>query len=113
MPQGRRRKGRDVVERHGVTQVATLRWITRRCLRNPASSFSVHRLHQDLKAQGHGVAKDAVHAMVAHLVDAFLITTVAVSTESERRRNSNPRKAYPVDAGVDVQPAYQWLLDGR
>lgn len=91
---------RDVVERHGVTQVAALRWVTRQCLRNPASSFSVHRLHQDLKAQGHGVAKDAVHAMVGHLVDAFLITTVPVSTESERRRNSNPRKVYPADAGV-------------
>ena len=35
-----------------------------------------------------------------HLVDAFLITMVPVSTESERRRNSNPRKVYPVDAGV-------------
>lgn len=91
---------RDVVERHGVTQVAALRWVTRHCLRNPAASFSVHRLHQDLKAQGHGVAKDAVHAMVAHLVDAFLISTVPLSTESERRRNSNPRKVYPVDAGV-------------
>ena len=91
---------RDVVERHEVTQVAALRWVTRHCLRNPASSFSVHRLHQDLKAQGHGIAKDAVHAMVGHLVDAFLIATVPVSTESERRRNSNPRKAYPVDAGV-------------
>lgn len=91
---------RDVVERHGVTQVAALRWVTRQCLRNPASSVSVHRLHQDLKAQGHGVAKDAVHAMVGHLVDAFLITMVPVSTESERRRNSNPRKVYPVDAGV-------------
>ncbi len=91
---------RDIVERHGVTQVAALRWITRQCLRNPAASFSVHRLHQDLKAQGHGVAKDAVHAMVGHLADAFLITTVPVSTESERRRNSNPRKVYPIDPGM-------------
>ncbi len=91
---------RDVVERHGVTQVAALRWVTRQCLRNPAASFSVHRLLRDLKAQGHGVAKDAVHAMVGHLVDAFLITTVPVSTESERRRNSNPRKVYPVDPGM-------------
>ncbi len=91
---------RDVVERHGVTQVAALRWVTRQCLRNPAASFSVHRLYQDLKAQGHGVAKDALHAMVGHLVDAFLISTVPLATESERRRNSNPRKAYPVDPGM-------------
>jgi len=50
---------RDVVERYGVSQVAALRWLVRQCLRNPAGSFSAHRLHQNLRAQGHGVAKDA------------------------------------------------------
>lgn len=91
---------RDVVERHGVSQVAALRWLVRQCLRNPAGSFSVHRLHQDLKAQGHGVAKDAVHAMLDHLMDAFLISAVPLATESERQRNSNPRKLYPADPGL-------------
>lgn len=91
---------RDVVERYGVSQVAALRWLVRQCLRNPAGSFSVHRLHQDLKAQGHGVAKDAVHAMLGHLLDAFLLSAVPLATDSERRRNSNPRKLYPVDPGL-------------
>lgn len=91
---------RDVVERRGVTQVAALRWLTRQCLKNPTGSFSVHRLHQDLKAQGLGVAKDALHAMVGHLEDAFLLRCVPLATESERRRNSNPRKIYPVDTGM-------------
>ena len=90
---------RDVVERYGVSQVAALRWLVRQCLRNPAGSFSVHRLHQDLKAQGHGVAKDAVHAMLGHLLDAFLLSAVSLATDSERRRNSNPRKLYPADPG--------------
>src|SRR6185436_5687278 len=81
---------RDVVERYGVSQVAALRWLVRQCLRNPAGSFSVHRLHQDLKSQGHGVAKDAVHAMLGHLLDAFLLSSVPLATESERQRNSNP-----------------------
>lgn len=91
---------RDVVERYGVSQVAALRWLVRQCLRNPAGSFSAHRLHQDLKAQGHGVAKDAVHAMLGYLLDAFLLSAVPLATESERRRNSNPRKLYPVDPGL-------------
>ena len=91
---------RDVVERYGVSQVAALRWLVRQCLRNPAGSFSVHRLHQDLKAQGHGVAKDAVHAMLGHLLDAFLVSAVPLATESERQRNSNPRKLYPLDPGL-------------
>ena len=91
---------RDVVERYGVSQVAALRWLVRQCLRNPAGSFSAHRLHQDLKAQGHGVAKDAVHAMLGHLLDAFLLSAVPLATDSERQRNSNPRKLYPADPGL-------------
>lgn len=91
---------RDVVERYGVSQVAALRWLVRQCLRNPAGSFSAHRLHQDLKAQGHGVAKDAVHALLGHLLDAFLLSSVPLATDSERRRNSNPRKLYPADPGL-------------
>ncbi|MCC6651876.1 MAG: ATP-binding protein [Candidatus Eisenbacteria bacterium] len=91
---------RDVVERHGVSQVAALRWLVRHCLRNPAGSFSAMRLHRDLKAQGHGVAKDAVHAMLGHLLDAFLISSAPLATESERQRNSNPRKLYPADVGL-------------
>jgi predicted AAA+ superfamily ATPase len=91
---------RNVVERYGVSQVAALRWLVRQCLRNPAGSFSAHRLHRDLKAQGHGVAKDAVHAMLGHLLDAFLLCAVPLATDSERRRNSNPRKLYPVDPGL-------------
>ncbi|MBI2800751.1 MAG: ATP-binding protein [Gammaproteobacteria bacterium] len=90
---------RDVVERYAVSQVAALRWLIRQCLRNPASSFSAHRLYHDLKAQGHSVAKDAVHAMLGHLMDAFLISAVPLATESERKRNSNPRKLYPADPG--------------
>jgi predicted AAA+ superfamily ATPase len=38
--------------------------------------------------------------MLGHLRDAFLITTVPLATESERRRNTNPRKVYPVDPGL-------------
>ncbi|HVT44054.1 MAG TPA: ATP-binding protein [Thermoanaerobaculia bacterium] len=91
---------RDVIERHGVTQVTALRWLVRQCLRNPAGSFSVHRLYQDLRAQGHAVGKDGVHAMLGHLIDAFLLSAVPLATESERQRNSNPRKLYPVDPGL-------------
>lgn len=91
---------RDVVERFEVSQVTALRWLVRQCLRNPAGSFSVHRLAQDLKSQGHGVARDAVNAMLGHLTDAFLLSTVPIATDSERQRNSNPRKIYPADPGL-------------
>jgi predicted AAA+ superfamily ATPase len=91
---------RDVVERYQVSQVAALRWIARGCLRNPAAPLSAHALYRDLKAQGHAVSKDTVHALLGHLVDAFLLTLVPLATDSERRRNTNPRKVYPVDPGL-------------
>jgi len=91
---------RDVIERHEVSQVAALRWIIRHALRNPCGSFSANRLHADLRSQGMPVAKETVHALLDHLTDAFLISAVPVATESERRRNTNPRKVYPVDPGL-------------
>jgi predicted AAA+ superfamily ATPase len=91
---------RDVVERYRISQVEALRWLVRHCLRNPAGRFSVHRLHRNLRSQGHGVGKDAVHAMLGHLLDAFLLSAVPLATESERQRNSNPRKLYPADPGL-------------
>jgi predicted AAA+ superfamily ATPase len=38
--------------------------------------------------------------MLGHLVDAFLLSAVPVATDSERQRNSNPRKIYPADPGL-------------
>jgi len=46
------------------------------------------------------VAKDVVHAILGHLTDAFLLTMVPLATDSERKRNSNPRKIYPADPGL-------------
>jgi predicted AAA+ superfamily ATPase len=91
---------RDVVERCQVSQVAALRWIARACLRNPAALLSAHALYRDLKSQGYAVSKDTVHALLGHLVDAFLLTLVPLATDSERRRNAKPRKVYPVDPGI-------------
>jgi len=91
---------RDVLERYGVSQVSALRRIVRHCLRNPAGKMSVHRLFLDLKAQGYSVSKDSVHALLGHLVDAYLLEAVPLHTASERQRNSNPRKIYPADPGL-------------
>lgn len=91
---------RDVIERHGVSNVLALRRLTRQLLGAAAGLFSVHRFFNDQKSQGVAVSKDALHAMLGHLEDAFLIRLVPLHTASERQRQSNPRKAYPVDSGL-------------
>jgi len=91
---------RDVIERHNVSQPQVLRWMAGQLLGNPAGAFSINRFHGDLKSRGVSVSKETLHANLAHLEDAFLLRSVAIATDSERRRQVNPRKVYPVDTGL-------------
>ena len=91
---------RDVVERHGVSNVTGLRWLVRHLLGNAAALFSVEKFYAALKSQGVAIAKDTVHQMLAHLEDCFLVRMVWMESASERQRMVNPRKAYPVDTGL-------------
>jgi uncharacterized protein len=91
---------RDVVERHGVSNVTALRWLVRHLLGNAAGTFSVERFHAAMRSQGLGVSRDTVHEHLAHLVDAFLVRVLWMEADSERRRMVNPRKVYPIDPGL-------------
>ncbi len=91
---------RDVSERHGVTNLAGLRWLVRHLLGNPAGTFSVEKFYARLKSQGIAISRDTVHQLVGCLEDCFLVRTAWIETTSERRRMVNPRKAYPVDPGL-------------
>lgn len=91
---------RDVVERHAVSNPAALRWMIRHLLGNAAGTFSIQRFYGDLRSQGIAVAKDTLHAYLGHLEDAFLVRTLPIAADSERRRMVNPRKVFPVDPGL-------------
>ena len=91
---------RDVVERHNLSQPQVLRWMVQQLLGNPAGAFSINKFHGDLKSRGVAVSKDTLHSLLAHLEDAFLLSSVAIATDSVRRRQVNPRKVYPVDTGL-------------
>jgi predicted AAA+ superfamily ATPase len=91
---------RDVVERHGVSQVVGLRWMVRHLLGNAAGKFSVEKFYSALRSQGLSISKDTVHELLAYLEDCFLVHTVWIEADSERKRMVNPRKAYPVDPGL-------------
>ena len=91
---------RDVVERHGVRNVAGLRWLVRHLLGNAAGLFSIEKFRAALKSQGIPIAKDTLHQLLGYLEDCFLVRTVWMESASERQRMVNPRKAYPVDPGL-------------
>jgi predicted AAA+ superfamily ATPase len=91
---------RDIVERHGVTNVVGLRWLVRQLLGNAGSLFSAQKFFAALKSEGVVISKDTVHALLSHLEDCFLVRTVWLESSSERQRMVNPRKAFPVDPGL-------------
>jgi len=91
---------RDVLERHNLSQPQVLHWLVRQLLGNAAGAFSINKFHADLKSRGVAVAKDTLHQQLAHLEDAFLLCSIDLATDSERRRQVNPRKVYPVDTGL-------------
>lgn len=91
---------RDVVERHGVSNVTGLRWLVRQLLGTAAGLFSVEKFYAVFKSQGLSISKDTVHQLLGYLEDCFLVRIVWVEAASERQRMVNPRKAYPVDPGL-------------
>ncbi len=91
---------RDVVERHGVTNVAGLRWLVRHLLGHAGASFSVEKFYAALRSQGIAIGKDTLHQMLGYLEDCFLVRLLWMESASERQRMVNPRKAYPVDQGL-------------
>ncbi len=90
---------RDVVERHGVTNVVALRWLVRHLLGEAGSPFSVEKFYRTLKSPGFAVSKDTLHQLLGYLEDCFVVRTVWIQADSEPQRMVNPRKAYPVDPG--------------
>ncbi|MCC5789011.1 MAG: ATP-binding protein, partial [Opitutales bacterium] len=91
---------RDIIERHKVSNATALRWMTRRLLANPAGLFSVTKFEAELKSQGIGVGRETLYQFLAYLEDAFLLQIVPIATDSEKRRQVNPRKVYPLDPAL-------------
>jgi hypothetical protein len=91
---------RDVVERHAVTHPLALRWLVRQLLGNAGGLFSINKFYTDLKSQGVAIGKDTLHDYLGYLEDAFLLRSVTIASDSERRRRVNPRKVYPIDPGL-------------
>jgi predicted AAA+ superfamily ATPase len=91
---------RDIVERHEIAHPSALRWMIRRLLSAPGGLFSITSFAKDIKSQGIRVGRELLYSYLDHLEDAFLVHTIPVATDSEKRRQVNPRKVYPADTSL-------------
>ena len=90
---------RDIVERYNISNPTALRWMVRRLLSSPGGLFSISKFNVDLKSQGISVGKETLMEYLDHLEDAYLCESISIQTDSEKRRQVNPRKIYPIDTG--------------
>lgn len=91
---------RDIIERFNVTNITVLKTLIRHLIKNAGSRFTVNKFYNQLKSQGFKVAKTTIHEYLDYLQDAFLLYTVSIYTNSERRRMVNPVKPYIIDPGL-------------
>lgn len=91
---------RDVIERHGVSNVEALRSLLYRVLRQPATKLSINKVYLDFKSQGLRVSKDDLYAFMRYLNDAYLLFQLPLWTRSEKKRQVNPKKIYVIDNGI-------------
>lgn len=91
---------RDIIERHGITNTALIKYLIKALLKNSAAPFSVNKFYKDIKSQGHAVGKDTLYDYMNYLEDAFLVFSVPLFTESHRKREINPKKIYAIDTGL-------------
>ena len=91
---------RDVAERHRVANIAALRALVQRVMRNPTAKLSVNKFYLDLRSRGLRVSKDDLYAFLQHLSDAYLVFPVPLWSRSEKKRQVNPKKIYVIDNGI-------------
>lgn len=91
---------RDIAERHQLTNLPAIRWMTRQLLGNAGGRFSANRFHRDLASQNVRCSVNGILEIYNHLEDAFLIQGARIESASERQRQVNPIKRYPIDPGL-------------
>jgi hypothetical protein len=88
---------KDLVERYGVSNPIVLRQLLKRCLGQPASTISTHKLYNEFRSLGIELSKDTLYRYIEHLEESYLIFALPISDRSLRRQAMNPKKRHPVD----------------
>ncbi len=91
---------KDIIERHNISNIALLKYLTKTMLINSAALFSINKFYNDIKSQGYKVSRETLYNYVDFLEDAFLIFNVRLYSESARAQQTTPNKIYAIDNGL-------------
>ncbi|MFH0725671.1 MAG: ATP-binding protein [Pseudomonadota bacterium] len=91
---------KDVIDRHGVSNVTVLKHLVRHIMNSPGGKFSVNKFYNTMKSMAIKCTKNSLYEYLDHLVDAFVFSRVPIHSRSEKSRLINPAKIYTVDTGL-------------
>ena len=91
---------KDIIERHGVSNVTALKHMVRSAMASPGGKFSVNKFYNTLRSMSVKCTKNNLYDYLDHLVDAFVFSKVPIHTRSEKVRLINPNKIYTIDTGL-------------
>ena len=91
---------RDIIERHDITSVQSLRYTLDYILCNYARKASIRSISGVLKNLGFSDNRENVADYLSYLNDAYLIYPVPLRTDSLAVRRTNPGKYYVIDVGL-------------
>ncbi len=94
---------RDIVERHEIKSVRTLRMMMNAILASFSKEFSINRFYNSLKSQRIKVSKNTLYDYMQHFEDAFFVFPVRKFDPSRRKSEQSLPKVYLVDTGYAFQ----------
>lgn len=108
---------RDVLERHEVPSVQSLKYTLDHVVHNYARKTSTRAISGVLKNLGMSSNREFIADYLDYLADAYLLYRVSIRTDSLAVRRSNPDKYYIVDTGLvramtpKIEAERGWLLE--
>lgn len=108
---------RDVLERHEVPSVQSLKYTLDYVVHHYARKASTRAISGVLKNLGMSSNREFIADYLDHLADAYLLYRVSIRTDSLAVRRSNPDKYYIVDTGLvramtpKIDAERGWLLE--
>ncbi|MCQ2380442.1 MAG: ATP-binding protein, partial [Victivallaceae bacterium] len=90
----------DVVERYGISNLPTLRYVMARAFHNPCSKLSANSIYGELKSRGIKADREGVSTYIDCFCRAYLLFQVPFHSDSLSRKRVNPPKIYATDVGM-------------
>lgn len=91
---------RDIIERYSINQTDIIKDMLIYLVNAPSQLFSVNAYYNYLKSQNRAISKDSLYLFSDYIDNTMYFFFVPIYSNSKRKQNSNPKKAYIIDTGL-------------